>query len=401
MVGDNNTVRANASDLSGQVSLPIQDALFSDLLSGDLYTLWNTNINAGPSYNDADVSVNAIRGLDNNMLVTSEINPIDMEIPVAYGSAIFAGAGYVGIYSAANTHVYVIDLDNYSVQDLGAIAGVNTYGSENWARWGVLEYDGLNFSGVYRSNAGNNIVRHNFTSGNVTTIVDFPSGISDMASLTVSPWNDRWYFHYEGGSTTFGGSTETMGYADAGTSSTILALNELGCYSEVDVFVNEIDLGNDTTICENSTPYVLFAGLGFSSYTWNGVNNNYNAFPVSDSGMYIVEAIDDYNCTIIDTIQVSLDPCVGLDELANAIDLNLFPNPTSDNITLSTNGDWNGTLSVSISDLNGKTVLTTDVPSQSGYNEVVMDTQSLNPGVYMVRISHASLGQHLVRLVKQ
>src|SRR5690606_37960890 len=32
VVGDNNTVRANAADLTGQVSLPIQDALFSNLM---------------------------------------------------------------------------------------------------------------------------------------------------------------------------------------------------------------------------------------------------------------------------------------------------------------------------------------------------------------------------------
>ena len=40
-----------------------------------------------------------------------------------------------------------------------------------------------------------------------TTLASF-SGLSDMASFTVSLYTNRWYFHYEG-SGQFGGNAET------------------------------------------------------------------------------------------------------------------------------------------------------------------------------------------------
>ena len=50
-------------------------------------------------------------------------------------------------------------------------------------------------------------------SGAVTTLATF-SSLSDMCSFTVSPSNNRWYWHHEGGSQ-FGGSDESIGYRNA------------------------------------------------------------------------------------------------------------------------------------------------------------------------------------------
>lgn len=403
VVGDNNTVRSSALDLSGQVSLPIQDALFSNLNDGNLYTLWNSTSNTSPNYNTSAMEVNAIRGLDINMALTAEVNQLSSPIPVDYGSIIFAGYGFVGIYSGDDNHVYIVDLDDYTVTDLGSHTGINNYGTENWSAWGVLEFDGSDFHGLFRSysGSGNEIVRRNFTTGVESTVYNFTNGISDLSSFTVSPWNDRWYFHYEGSSTTFGGSSETMGYANALMSSTILAVNELGCYTEVEVVVNEINLGNDTTICENHTPFVLFAGLGFNSYTWNGDNNNYNAFPVTTSGTYILEAVDGNNCTIVDTIQILLDPCAGINELENILSSNLYPNPTNGNTTLTLNSEIADTYIIRILEMNGKIIETNTVQVLSGENEFQINSSNLINGVYMLSITDSNLTSKVVRFVKQ
>jgi hypothetical protein len=48
----------------------------------------------------------------------------------------------------------------------------------------------------------------------LTTVLASFSSLSDMAAITVSIPLNRWYFHHEG-SSQFGGSSETIGYADA------------------------------------------------------------------------------------------------------------------------------------------------------------------------------------------
>lgn len=402
VVGDNNTVRANASDLTGQISLPIQDALFSDLKSGALYTLWNSNLNAGPTDNNSNVLVNSIRGLDDNMALTSEINILSTPFAVDYNSIMFTGAGFVGVYSGQNNRVYIINLENYDVTDLGVVTMSGFYGSENWASWGVLEYDGTEFSGVYRSNGGtgNSIVKKNFTTGVESIVKDFPLGISDLSSFTISPWNNRWYFHHENSSGTFGGTNETMGYASAGSTITPSMINEMGCYTEIEVIVNKIDLGADTTMCQNQAPYIIFAGNGYTSYTWNGVNNNYNAFPISQSGTYIVDAIDVNNCTISDTIEVTFDACAGIDELTSSLNTTLYPNPTSGATTLSIDSKIAARFTVSITDVSGKVIDSKEINMNTGNNEFSIETASLRSGIYLLSIDHAELGRKTIRFVK-
>jgi len=64
-------------------------------------------------------------------------------------------------------------------------------------------------------NGNVNIQRTNVSSGSTTTLASFPAGLSDMGAFTVSIADNRWYFHHERNSGTFGGVTETLGFADA------------------------------------------------------------------------------------------------------------------------------------------------------------------------------------------
>lgn len=402
VVGDNNTVRADASNLANQVSLPIRDALFSDLETGELFSLWSTTDNDNPNYNNSFMTVDALQGLDVNMNFTGVITPIDNPIQVDYGSGIFAGYGFVGVYSSSDGHFYVISLNDFSVQDLGDHSAMTLYGSENWSDWGVLEYDGLDFHVLYRSwdGSGNEIRRRNLTTGNETTVIDFTSGVNDLSSFTFSPWNNRWYFHHEGGSGTFGGNLETMGYADGTFSSTVLTSNSLGCYSEVEVVVNTIDLGPDRISCDSVGPVVLFAGLGYNSYTWNNVNNNYNAYPVTESGVYIVEAVDSYNCTISDTVIVTVNNCTGIDENESLVSVSLYPNPVQDNATLAIESVKNQELQVRITDMQGRTLQNYTVQAMQGSANFNIDASALKPGVYMIQLGSERMYK-TISLVKQ
>jgi hypothetical protein len=151
-------------------------------------------------------------------------------------AGIFSGWDRIVLLDGGSLIAYNIDLPSGIVTSLGP---VNLYtdngsaddrcGCENWATWGVAEYSGGTIKLVYAaspySGFGINsikgflpgsIKRYDVSTGDVTTVADFPMGVSDMCSITVDPAADRWYFHYEGYSGAFDfGSDENIGYATA------------------------------------------------------------------------------------------------------------------------------------------------------------------------------------------
>jgi len=221
VMGDNSGVRYDANlSLASATAVPLRDGLFSDLRDGKLWSLWDTQTNSDPqAFSSTPFVTRAIRWSDS--LLNFLNGYVYLSQPIVMGAyparnGIFAGYGMVGIYSGYDGHFYVIDMDNGYVNDLGATT-LNFYGSESWADWGLLEQNcDTTYAVVYRaSNNANAITRQPVPSGTPSNVGVFPSGLNDMASITQSHWNNRWYFHHEGSSGTFGGTNETVGYADA------------------------------------------------------------------------------------------------------------------------------------------------------------------------------------------
>jgi hypothetical protein len=226
--GDNNAVRFDMPNLTNPVSLPISDGMFSDLAgSGTLYTLWNGTAGpAGTSLSSA-YNVTSIRTLNNDLTLGSTTIMLSQPIVMGTGnsSAIFSGEGFAILYNSSNgvpaNTFYRIDIPSGIVTVLGTYTLTAIY-TENWARWGIAEANDDVYSVIY-VNSSTSISRLNLSTGAVSTVATF-SNLSDMASITYSPWNSRWYFHHEYGSQ-FGGVDETAGYADA------VATSNLGCSS--------------------------------------------------------------------------------------------------------------------------------------------------------------------------
>lgn len=83
-------------------------------------------------------------------------------------------------------------------------------------------------------------------------------------------------------------------------------LNEIGLSSEYGYFssYSSLELGSDRTVCSANTPIQLDGGAGGSSYLWNDGSTN-RFLNVTQSGEYHVESVI-YNCTLYDTIQVTV-----------------------------------------------------------------------------------------------
>lgn len=306
VVGDNNIGRFDL-DLTNPMSYPLNDGLFSDLSTGSIYTLHDGT--TYPVNYPGSFSLTELRELDSDLLETGMVVTLSetIEMNSSGQNGIFAGNGIVILYNTMNQTWYVINIQSGQVTNLGVDTGVTFFSSENWSVWGVAEYNALalEYSALYRTSAGPSIVRRNLSSFTEATEFAF-TNISDLASFSYSPWNERIYFHYEG-SGQFGGTTETFGYFSGTDTTGTPGEITLSCPSEINITVNTIDLGQDTIFCAPNS-ITLDAGLGYSSYSWNGDNSNFNSYVVTATSQVILEAVDGEGCTIKDTIEVTVNP---------------------------------------------------------------------------------------------
>ncbi len=74
------------------------------------------------------------------------------------------------------------------------------------------------------------------------------------------------------------------------------------------IFCHSVDfnLGNDTSICEGGSA-AFSAGTGFSSYAWNNGAIS-NSIIVKDAGKYSVMVKDQNNCSLYDTVSLTVYP---------------------------------------------------------------------------------------------
>ncbi len=195
-------------ELAGGVSTGRQiKAPCADFGAGVMFALANNGVEI------------ASAGQVNQLLVLDPETGQSTGVPIALSQTItmesmcgvFSGNGRIVLHSG--TRVWDILLPSGLVSDLGPMARPAWYESESFAIWGVAESFGGHLYLCYRTANENRIVRHRVTDGLVETIASF-TNLGDLANWSIWPTSNRWYFHHEMGSQ-FGGTGETMGYADA------------------------------------------------------------------------------------------------------------------------------------------------------------------------------------------
>jgi hypothetical protein len=258
---------------------------------------------------------------------------------------------------------------------------LSTYGSENWVDWGMSGFDGTDRHAYFRDDNGA-LVDFNFTTDTSTTITSI-TDFSDLASFIIHPTNNRFYGHYEGGGA-FGGPSETLVYFQVSDSASRLAATpaNYACPNKITFTFNTLDLGADTTVCSEDGFYIIPGGFGYSSYTWNGVDNNFNSYPVQASGEVVLSVTDNVNCTLTDSVNVTITECTaGIDELeANAMLIYPVPNNGTFQITFDA---LNSASQMIIVDAQGKQIAEKTI--SQGETTVVMNL-SVEPGIYFARL---------------
>jgi Stigma-specific protein, Stig1 len=228
--GDTATIHASLTDLSGIAPVtgpPVQhDGLLSDIASNEVYVLLNAAGAEVTSFFGMGFTVTQLGVLNGTTgALTSTRIPLSMPITVASGAGIFSGRGRAYIHTGTLSPVpagamtntwYQIRLPAGTVTVLrsGAMPPTHTF-CESWAYWGVAEFFDSDPFAVFVE-SGTRIVRYRIRDGMISTVLNMTSSatLSDMCSFTMSPSNNRWYFHHEGMSF-LGGSDESLAYCPA------------------------------------------------------------------------------------------------------------------------------------------------------------------------------------------
>lgn len=385
ITGDYNTARFTV-DLTDSIQLPLRDGLFSDLKTGKIYSISNgTYLPEYYDLEDASDMYNFTEIVELNDTLEPTSNIITLSQPIITGNyntqaGIFAGKGFLVVYSGYDYKWYAVRLTDGKVTDLGYLADAEFYGGENWADWGVAEFDGTHYSVIFRDYNDDNIHRRVLPDSASTVIGSF-SYLTDMANLTYSPWNQRWYFHHENDSE-FGGDSETIGYADASDSSSVIKVPS-SFAKAVTVTVENlpvVNLGADVVQCAGSVN--LDAGNAGASYLWSD-NSTTQTITVSVSDTFVVSVTNTCG-TVVDSIAVDVDNCVGINEIQDDLNLKVYPNPSTGIVNISY--EMAEVFTVQIIDALGKVIFLQANNSRNAY----VDLSNYGTGIYSIRVSSNS-----------
>jgi YbbR domain-containing protein len=100
----------------------------------------------------------------------------------------------------------------------------------------------------------------------------------------------------------------------------------------------------------------------------------------------------------VTTVQVPLNAQTGNRELLN-VGFNLYPNPATQQTKLTANG-LNGEVTVTVTDMLGCTLKTIREKATDGYFETIIDINSFEKGVYVVKVRNNNLSGERKLVVK-
>ncbi|MFN5149872.1 MAG: T9SS type A sorting domain-containing protein [Flavobacteriia bacterium] len=389
-VGDGSSVRYDFPSLTNGIAVPKRDGIFSDLSTGQLYSLWNGTVDpVGTTIALGGYSFSQIITLNADLTLGTTTIPLSQTITTGgnYGgpqSGIFSGYGFMIFFNNDNNTFYHIDVTTGLVTQLGTFPFPPSGTTENWSRWGVAEYLNGLYSVVYSTAFNSNRIERLYCSSGTTESVAQFSNLGDVASIAYSPWASKWAYHTEASTDhTTGG--EVIVVLDG---SHILNYSADRCRKELPVnfYAPVVDAGADVTILNGTT--VQLNGSGGVSCFWSpGVSLddpqlcNPTAGPTVTTE-YFVTITDANGCQGIDSVTVFVSG-LGIDENSLESQVTVFPNPSKGDITIDL-----GTISMSndskieLLDAQGKLVAIFD---ELNSQKITIKKSLLGNGVYTLK----------------
>ena len=168
-----------------------------------------------------------------------------------------------------------------------------------------------------------------------------------------------------------------------------------GCQASAQTDINilnspNVNAGEDQVICEDQFPITIAASGSANSITWN-TGASAAILNVNSPGIYILTGVNNNGCTAQDSVVITSDPCLALQEQKEIF--NVYPNPVSDILYMNTPEN---SQNIALLSSEGKIILEIEVSST---NLLQIDMQMLPVGIYLLSIKTES-GLHLQRIIK-
>jgi hypothetical protein len=148
----------------------------------------------------------------------------------------------------------------------------------------------------------------------------------------------------------------------------------------------DIEMGLDTAICKTQI-LNLNAGSGYLSYVWSNGSSSQSIVIDSLIGLgphlFHVRANDAFGCWAMDTIVVTINPCLDIQENENKEEINIFPNPSNGIFYIQAQNIE----TIEVSDVSGKIVRR--IKNLNADNGIIkIDLGKLEKGVYLLKLYH-------------
>jgi hypothetical protein len=191
-----------------------------------------------------------------------------------------------------------------------------------------------------------------------------------------------------------GETTQTITASGEGVNSFwVEVTNDNDCSARDTIVLNfaavpVVELGNDTTICNNAV-LTLDAGNPDAAYLWSTGETTQTIIINADEYEYgthtfSVDVTSTAGCESSDEINVEIKDCTSIDENEQTVKLTVFPNPSNGVFSLQLNTLNTQTVTIRVTDLTGKTVYRSEEIKVSGTYSQRIDLTQLSGGVYNV-----------------
>jgi len=194
----------------------------------------------------------------------------------------------------------------------------------------------------------------------------------------------------QGDSIILGGSYQTIGgvYYDS-----LQTIN--GCDSVLSTTLTVNPLPNVTlanfnpdTICSNSNAVTLPNGSP-SGGVYSGTGVNGGTFDPNTAGIgthsIIYTYTDTNSCINSDSTFITVEQCVGMDDLANDLGILIYPNPNTGLFTIEKSSELDKEVRVSLLDASSRVIIDKLIPK--GQQKIEMDITSYSKGIYYLQMT--------------
>lgn len=169
-----------------------------------------------------------------------------------------------------------------------------------------------------------------------------------------------------------------------GLTDTSVLVSSWGCDSTVFVYLT-VDPVPTVSITANGTELTATGDVDDLVWYMDGtaLSATDTSYTATSSGTYSVLSTNQFGCTTLsDTVNVTI---VGVGELDNMSQLNVYPNPATDKLNVSIALQSNADVALVLYDMSGRMVQQQNIKAQAGNTTHQLDISALDSGMYLLQ----------------